>query len=127
MVAADLCSFLIRNVVSGPAASPGITCLKSEHKSAGAVTVGAAATIDSVGSSKGGAVFVAVGNGSGVCVGGMGVAVGSAACVSAIIVKAAATAVPCISSTLMVGSGSGPHALSIKVPRINGIKILFIG
>jgi len=49
--------------------------------------------------------------GTGVSVGGMGVAVGRAAWVSATIVQAAATAVPWTSAALMVGSGSGPHAL----------------
>jgi hypothetical protein len=50
--------------------------------------------------------------GRGVFVGGIVVAVGMAACVSATIVHAAATADAWTSAALMVGSGSGPQALS---------------
>lgn len=55
--------------------------------------------------------------GGGVCVGGSvggkGVAVGMAACVSATMVKAAATAVFCTSAGLIVGSGAAPQAVTI--------------
>jgi hypothetical protein len=65
-----------------------------------------------VGETSGATVFVGrTGVGEGVSVGGIGVAVGIAACVSATIVQAAASAVPWTSSALMVGSASGPHAL----------------
>jgi hypothetical protein len=52
-----------------------------------------------------------------VAVGGIGVAVGMAAWVSAIIVKATAAAVLCRSSALSVGGGvaCAPHALMISV------------
>jgi hypothetical protein len=60
---------------------------------------------------KGRGVFV----GRGVCVGGSvggsGVAVGMAACVSATMVNAAATAVFCTSTACMVGAAGAPHAL----------------
>jgi len=65
--------------------------------------------IDCVGSGIG--VDVGGKVGTGVSVGGMGVAVGRAAWVSATIVQAAATAVPWTSAALRVGSGSGPQAL----------------
>ena len=94
MVAEDLCSFTIFIDVLGPAASPGIKCRRSEHKSAGDVAVGSTAAMGCVGNSNGGTVFVGLGVGGGVSVGGTGVAVGSAACVCAIIVKAPETAVP---------------------------------
>ena len=95
MVAEDLCSFTIFMDVLGPAASPGIKCRRSEHKSAGAVAVGSTAAIGCcVGNSNGDMVFVGIGVGGGVSVGGTGVAVGSAACVCAIMVNAPETAVP---------------------------------
>jgi len=57
-------------------------------------------------------VSVGSGVGTGVSVDGTGVLVGMAACVSATMVKAADTAVDCISCALMTGSaGVLPHAL----------------
>jgi hypothetical protein len=58
-----------------------------------------------------------VGNdvGLAVSVGGKGVSVGIAACVSATIVNAAATAVSCTSAGFVVGTGCAPHALIIIV------------
>lgn len=99
-------------VVFGPAASAGITCFRSSQMSPDAdvcVTVGST-EMGCVGNSIG----VAVGGevGIGVSVGGMSVAVGIAAWVSATIVQAAATAVPWTSAALIVGSGSGPQALN---------------
>jgi hypothetical protein len=80
-----------------------------------------------VGITSGATVFVGTtGVGEGISVGGMGVAVGMAACVSATIVHAAATAVPCTSSALMVGSGLGPQALTRKTPARIMIKRFFI-
>jgi hypothetical protein len=52
-------------------------------------------------------VLVIIGVAVGVSVGGRGVAVGMAACVSATTVKAAATAVDCTFSELMVGTAGG--------------------
>jgi hypothetical protein len=66
------------------------------------------------------------GVGDGVSVGGIGVAVGMAAWVSATIVHAAATAVPWTSSALIVGSGSGPHALISMVLAIIIKRSFFI-
>lgn len=63
----------------------------------------------SVGSSAG--VLVGGGVTVGVSEGGNGVAVGMAACVSATIVKAAATAVNCTSAALIVGAGGAPQAV----------------
>ena len=77
----------------------------------------------------GGGVIVDVGVGSGVSVGGMGVFVGMAACVSATIVNAAETAVDCISAGLMVGSaGVAPHALTTiaRTVMVEIIKIRFM-
>ena len=69
---------------------------------------------------------VGIGVGTGVSVGGTGVAVGIAASVSAIMVNAAATAVPWMSSTLIVGSGSEPHALSMNVLNRSNTRIFFL-
>ena len=66
-----------------------------------------------VGSETG--VFVGNSVGLAVSVGGNGVAVGIAACVSATIVNAAATAVNCTSAALIVGAAGAPHALIIIV------------
>lgn len=76
-----------------------------------AAAVGGADVNDtaSVGTSSG--VLVANGVCVGVSVGGNGVAVGMAACVSATIVKAAATAVNCTSAALIVGAGGAPQAV----------------
>lgn len=64
---------------------------------------------------KGTEVFVAAGVDVGVSVGGRGVLVGIAACVSATIVNAADTAVDCTSPTLRVGTaGSPPPHPAIK-------------
>ena len=65
--------------------------------------------ISSVGNT--GCVFVGRGVCVEACVGGKGVSVGIAACVSAIFVKAAAIAVPCISAGLAVGAAGAPQAL----------------
>ncbi|HAV76160.1 MAG TPA: hypothetical protein DCX53_02290 [Anaerolineae bacterium] len=73
------------------------------------------------GSSVGEGIGVSVGSGVavGVSVGGTGVLVGMAACVSATIVNAAATAVCCISSALTVGSaGCAAHAFTRRL-KIN--------
>ena len=53
-----------------------------------------------------------------VAVGGGGVAVGMAAWVSAITVKAAAAIVPCRSTGLAVGVAPVPHALRISVIKV---------
>jgi len=60
-------------------------------------------------------VFVGGSVGLAVSVGGNGVAVGIAACVSATMVNAAATAVNCTSAALIVGAAGAPHALIITV------------
>lgn len=60
------------------------------------------------------AVFVGNGVGLAVSVGGKGVEVGIAACVSATMVNAAATAVDCTSAGFIVGTASAPHALRIN-------------
>lgn len=105
--------------------------LRSKHMSeaevACATVVAVGATNEApVGITKGAVVFVGGGVGEGVSVGGMGVAVGMAACVSATIVMAAAIAVPCTSSALIVGSGSGPQALIRKVRTSVRIRSFFI-
>jgi len=64
---------------------------------------------------RGTEVFVGNSVGLAVSVGGNGVAVGIAACVSATIVNAAATAVNCTSAALIVGAAGAPHALIITV------------
>lgn len=64
------------------------------HSSPDAVVAVGCADSGCVGTTKGAVVFVGNGVGAGVFVGGTGVAVGSAASVSAIMVNAAATAVP---------------------------------
>ena len=71
-------------------------------------------------------MFVGNGVAVGASVGGMGVAVGIAACVSATMLIAAAMAVPCTSAGLMVGSGVGPQAASKNVSIAMVIKICFI-
>src|SRR6186997_2827814 len=67
------------------------------------------AAVVAVTSSEGRATGVLVGKGVnvGMSVGGSGVAVGMAACVCATTVKAAATAVDCTASALMVGAACG--------------------
>ena len=58
----------------------------------------------------------------GISVGGKGVAVGMAAWVSATNVKAAATAVFCTSTALIVGVTSDPHALiSVATIKIESV------
>jgi hypothetical protein len=65
-------------------------------------------------------VFVGGSVGLAVSVGGNGVEVGIAACVSATMVNAAATAVNCTSAALSVGGAAAPHALiSIVIAVIN--------
>jgi len=63
---------------------------------------------------KGRGVLVGKGVWVGGSVGGAGVAVGMAACVSATMVNAAATAVFCTSTACMVGAAGVPHALLSK-------------
>jgi hypothetical protein len=76
----------------------------------------------SVGRGKG--VSVGRGVSVGVSVGGRGVLVGMAACVSATMVNAAATAVFCTSTAFIVGGGgSAPHALAINVVRTMTVKM----
>lgn len=78
--------------------------------------VGDTFTVDRVGD---GGMGVSVGNdvGTEVFVGGMAVSVGIAACVSATIVNAAATAVDCVSSGLNEAAVGAelPHALSNRL------------
>ena len=69
--------------------------------------------IDDVGNEIG--VLDGGGNGLAVSVGGKGVEVGTAACVSATMVNAAATAVNCTSAGSIVGTASAPQALMITV------------
>lgn len=59
----------------------------------------------------------------GVSVGGIGVEVGMAAWVSAIIVRASAADVLCMSNTLSVGVASAPHALMISVIINSRVRI----
>jgi len=70
-------------------------------------------------SSVGDGIRVSVGSGVGlgVSVGGMGVAVGMAACVSAPLVDATTIAVFCMSTGLIVGVASAPQAL-ITIAKI---------
>jgi hypothetical protein len=75
---------------------------------------------------SGGTVLVGNGVLVGASVGGMGVAVGIAACVSATIVIAAAMAVPWTSSGDIVGSGVGPQALNTSAAIANIIQTRFI-
>jgi hypothetical protein len=109
-----LVSLMILIGAVGPAA---LLCKSLSHSLLLVVEVGWAATgcVETpsgwVGITRGAIVFVGNGVGEAVSVGGTGVAVGMAACVSATIVHAAATAVPCTSSARIVGTGSGPHAL----------------
>jgi hypothetical protein len=88
-------------------------------------TVGdAAAKSTAVG--EGADVSVGSGVGAGVSVGGMAVLVGTAACVSAIIVDAIETAVDCTASALMVGSaGVLAHALSNRLSMMIPAPIFF--
>lgn len=88
-----------------------------------------AGTAVKVGSSRVGnemGVSVGTGVGLGVSVGGRGVAVGIAAWVSATTVKAADTAVFCISTGLTVGAGSAPQALTIKAIKMGMINRFII-
>jgi len=66
-------------------------------------------------------VSVGSGVGLGVSVGGMGVIVGMAACVSAILVDAPATAVFCMSTTLTVGVAPAPQALITIAKTITNV------
>ena len=90
--------------------------------------VGAMVGDASAASGVGDGMGVSVGNGVGlaVSVGGRGVLVGIAACVSATIVNAAAIAVDWMSSALMAGSAVGcwpPQALNIMMTTVNSEKI----
>ena len=76
--------------------------------------------------SNGMAVFVGNGVAVGASVGGIGVAVGIAACVSATMVIAAAMAVPCTSAALMVGSAGDPQAVNTSASIAIVIKLCFI-
>ena len=80
-------------------------------------------------SSVGEAREVLVGSGVsvGASVGGTAVAVGMAACVSATIVKAAASAVCCTSTGLTVAVAWAPQALTNKLnttPMINAFRFM---
>lgn len=69
-------------------------------------------------------VFVGGNVGLAVSVGGKGVAVGTAACVSATMVNAAATAVNCTSAGSIVGTASAPQALMIMVNAATNEEIV---
>jgi hypothetical protein len=71
-------------------------------------------------------VFVGNGVTLAVAVGGMGVAVGIAACVSATMVMAAAIAVPWTSAGDMVGSAAGPQAVNTSAAIAKRIQTYFI-
>jgi hypothetical protein len=77
---------------------------------------------------KGGNVTVGAGVSVNVAVGGIGVAVGMAAWVSAIIVKAAAAIVFCMSTALTVGIAvvsalRAPHALTLNASIITRVRL----
>lgn len=107
---AALVSFTIRIMVGFPRGEPDNT--RVAQGSAFGLVVGGTAV--NVTASVGVTIEVSVGTGVcvGVSVGGMGVAVGRAACVCATSVKAAASAVCCTSAPLMVGTGCAPQALT---------------
>jgi hypothetical protein len=75
---------------------------------------------------RGGTVFVGKEVAVGIAVGGMDVAVGMAAWVSATMVIAAAIAVPCTSAGDIVGSGSGPHAVNTSAAIAIRVQANFI-
>jgi len=112
-------------MVGCPLKSPVIAALQG---SPDACWVGARVGDASAASTVGDGMGVSVGNGVGldVSVGGKGVLVGMAACVSATIVNAAAMAVAWISSALIAGSAVPcwpPQALISMMTAVKSEKI----
>lgn len=126
MVTAAFVVLAIRIVVGLPAGEDGSTFVKLKQGSLlgslELLAVVAVRVTSRVGNDAG--VFVGGSVGLGVSVGGRGVEVGIAACVSATIVNAAATAVDCTSAGFIVGTGSAPHALISSAPTMtNEVKV----
>lgn len=112
-------------MVGCPLMSPVIGPLQGSPE---ACCVGTKVSVGIAASSVGDGMGVSVGNGVGldVSVGGRGVLVGIAACVSATIVNAAAIAVDWMSSALRAGSAVAcwpPHALISMMTVVNSEKI----
>lgn len=118
---------MIRILVGLPAGEAGILFVELKQGSLPGLLTGAVVEVTCNVGRVGSGMGVSVGgNGVGlaVSVGGRGVEVGTAACVSATIVKAIATAVNCTSAGSIVGAASAAHALTIKVIAGTSEKIL---
>jgi hypothetical protein len=118
---------VIRIVVGLPAGEPGILFVELKQGSLPGLLTGAVVEVTCNVGRVGSGIGVSVGGnrvGLAVSVGGRGVEVGTAACVSATIVKAIAIAVNCTSAGSIVGAASAAHALTIKVIAGTSEKIV---
>ena len=118
---------MIRIVVGLPAGEAGILFVELKQGSLPGLLTGAVVEVTCNVGRVGSGMGVSVGgNGVGlaVSVGGRCVEVGTAACVSATIVMAIATAVNCTSADSIVGAASAPHALMIKLMAITNEEIV---